>query len=91
MPLMGAILRLQRKTTPQNRAKQNKTTQHPQEEVENMEKLFIVWYRVDGEEDFAIIPARDEEEARRWFYGTHDSCITDIHEIEDDERYLAYC
>lgn len=56
-----------------------------------MEKLFIVWHRVDGEEDFVIIPARDEGEARRWFYGTHDSCITDIHEIEDDERYLAYC
>lgn len=54
-------------------------------------KQFIIWYKFDGEEDYTIITAEHEEEARRRFYGWHSGCITDIHEIEDSERFLAYC
>ena len=56
-----------------------------------MEKKYIIWYSVDGEEDFMVITAIDESEARRRFHTWHDNCITDIHEIEESERYLAYC
>ena len=54
-----------------------------------MEKTFIAWYRFDGEEDFTIITAVNEDEARRRFYASHDN-LTEIHEIEDNEAYLAY-
>lgn len=53
------------------------------------EKTFIAWYRYDGEEDFTIITALDEDEARRRFYASHDN-LTDIHEIKDSEAYLAH-
>lgn len=54
-------------------------------------KNFIVWYDYEGEEDFMIITAENESEARRKFYGYRDCWITEIREIEDNERYLAYC
>ena len=53
------------------------------------EKEFIAWYNVDGEEDYTIITAVDEDEARRRFY-SHHSNLTDIHEIQESEAYLAY-
>lgn len=53
------------------------------------EKTFIAWFRYDGEEDYTIIHALDEDEARRVFYAHHDN-LTEIHEIEDNELYLAY-
>ncbi len=53
------------------------------------EKQFIIWYRYDGEEDYTIISGVDEDEARRKFYGWHSENITDIHEIQDNEAYLA--
>lgn len=52
---------------------------------------FIIWYSFDGEEDYMIITAETEDEARRRFYGWHSETIIDIHEIADDERYLAFC
>lgn len=55
-----------------------------------MEKIFIAWYRVGNEEDFTIIHAVDEDEARRRFYNFHDNLI-EMHEVEDNERYLVYC
>lgn len=54
------------------------------------ETKFIVWYKFDGEEDFMVITAIDEDEARRRFYSWHSGSITDIHEIEENELYLAY-
>ena len=54
------------------------------------EKQFIAWYSFDGEEDFTIITALDEDEARRRFYNFHSNSLTEIHEIEDNEVYLAY-
>ena len=54
-------------------------------------KQFIIWYKADGEEDYTIITAANEDEARRRFYGWHSSRITDIHEIEENEQWLAYC
>lgn len=54
-------------------------------------KQFIIWYRYDGEEDFMIITAENEDDARRKFYGWHAEPIVEMHEVEDNERYLAYC
>lgn len=54
------------------------------------EKKYIAWYMVDGEEDYMIITAYDEDEARRRFYNWH-SNLTELHEIEDSEAYLAFC
>lgn len=54
-------------------------------------RKWIIWYAFDGEEDFVIITAEDEHEARRKFYGWHSNNITDIHEVQDDERYLEFC
>ena len=54
-------------------------------------KQFIIWYKYDGEEDYIIITARDEDEAIRRWRGWFGGYITDIHEVEDNERYLAYC
>lgn len=52
-------------------------------------KQFIAWYRYDGEEDFTIISGMDEEEARYKFYSSHDNLI-EIHQITEDEAYLAF-
>ena len=52
-------------------------------------KKFIVWYMADGEEDYMIITAHDEDEARRRFYSWHDN-MTEMHEIQDSEAFLAY-
>ena len=52
------------------------------------EKQFIAWYHYDGEEDFTILTAVNEEEARRRFYASHDNLI-EIHEVTDSEAYLA--
>lgn len=52
------------------------------------EKTFIAWYRYDGEEDYTIITALNEDEARRRFYSGHDN-LTEIHEVTDSEAYLA--
>ena len=54
-------------------------------------QTFIIWYTFDGEEDFTIITAEDEDEARRKFYNWHSDSIVDIHEVQDDERYLEFC
>ena len=59
------------------------TTEEPQE------KVFIAWYRYEGEEDYMIIHALDEDEARRRFYSCHYN-LTEIHEVEDNEMYLAH-
>lgn len=54
-------------------------------------RKWIIWYRCDGEEDFTIITADNESEARRRFHGWHSEPITEIHEVQDDERYLEFC
>lgn len=54
-------------------------------------KNYIIWYNFDAEEDYTIITAETEDEARRRFYGWHSERIIDIHEIADDESYLAFC
>jgi hypothetical protein len=54
-------------------------------------KQFIIWYKFDGEEDYTIITGANEDEATRKFRGWYSGYITDIHEIKDNETYLAYC
>ena len=54
-----------------------------------LEKHFIAWYRFDGEEDYMIITAADEDEARRRAHAYLDNII-ELHEIEESEGYLAY-
>ena len=54
-------------------------------------KKYIIWYRFDGEMDYTIITAESEEEARRKFWGWHSGYIDEMHEIQDNERYLEYC
>lgn len=56
----------------------------------NMDKRFIIWYSFDGEEDYMIITAPTEDEALRRFRGWHSETVIDIHEVADDERYLAF-
>lgn len=53
------------------------------------EKTFIAWYMYEGEEDYTIIKAIDEDEARRRFYSSHEN-LTDLHEVKDNEAYLAF-
>ena len=53
-------------------------------------KQYIIWYEFDGEEDFTVITAEDEDEALRRFRGWHSERVTDCHEIEDSEAYLAW-
>ena len=43
----------------------------------------------EGEENYTIIKAVDEDEARRRFYSSHEN-LTDLHEIKDNETYLAF-
>lgn len=55
-------------------------------------KKFIVWYKFDlDEEDYTIIEAIDEDEARRKFRMYHDNIIVEAHEISENESYLEYC
>ena len=54
-------------------------------------RKWIIWYTFEGEENFTIITAEDEDEARRKFYSWHSNNIIDIHEVPDDERYLEFC
>ena len=63
---------------------------HKSKEENNMRK-WIIWYTFEGEENFTIITAEDEDEARRKFYSWHSNNIIDIHEVPDDERYLEFC
>lgn len=55
-----------------------------------MEK-FIVWYDYEGEDDYMVIEAADEDEARRKFYGYSSCTIVEIRQLEENEYWLAYC
>lgn len=53
-------------------------------------KGFIIWFKYDGEEEYAILIATDEDEAIRKFNTCNSSSIDEIREIKDDNFYLSF-
>lgn len=56
-----------------------------------MMRNFIAWFNTESGEDFIILTAVGIEGAERKFQSLIGRELTEMHEIEDDDRYLAYC
>ena len=56
-----------------------------------MMKNFIAWFNTEDGEDYIVLTAPGFEGAERKFQSLVGRELTEMHEIEDNDSYLAYC